>query len=45
MYIYVYICIYIYVYINAFRPHPREIVKMSYDTIRIFDLSKVSAFI
>ena len=31
--------------ISAFRPHLQEIVKLSHNKIRIFDLSTVSALI
>ena len=31
--------------ISAFRPHPREIMRMSHDKIRILYLSNVLAFI
>ena len=33
------------IHMYVFRPHPGEIVKMSQDKFRIFDLSRISAFI
>ena len=33
------------IHMYVFRPHPGEIVKMSQDKFRIFDLSGISAFI
>ena len=33
------------IHISVFQPHQREIVKMSQDKFKIFDLSRISAFI
>ena len=33
------------IHMYVFRPHPGEIVKMLQDKFRIFDLSRISAFI
>ena len=33
------------IHMYVFRPHPGVIVKMSQDKFRIFDLSRISAFI
>ena len=33
------------IHMYVFRPHPGEIVKMSQDKFKIFDLSRISAFI